>query len=253
LRPCPCARAVVAIQIRHGESPLPCDLCKDGDVRILIVEDDAQLRTALATGLREEGYVTDESGDGDDAAFQACVGEYDLVVLDVSLPGRDGFSVCRELRDAGVKAGVLMLTARDGLEDKISGLDAGADDYLTKPFAFAELLARLRALLRRGGSSAELRIADLLLDPASRRVTRGGRVLPLSAREYALLEFLMRHPEEVLSRARIAQSIWAEESGLDSNVVDVFVSYLRAKVDKPFASKLIHTVRGMGYVLRASE
>jgi DNA-binding response OmpR family regulator len=222
-------------------------------VRILIVEDDSQLRTALATGLREEGYVTDESGDGDDAAFQACVGEYDLIVLDVSLPGRDGFSVCRELRDAGVKAGVLMLTARDGLEDKISGLDAGADDYLTKPFAFAELLARLRALLRRGGSSAELRVADLLLDPASRRVTRGGRTLPLSAREYALLEFLMRHPEEVLSRARIAQSIWAEESGLDSNVVDVFVSYLRAKVDKPFASKLIHTVRGMGYVLRASE
>jgi DNA-binding response OmpR family regulator len=174
-------------------------------------------------------------------------------VLDVSLPGRDGFSVCRELRDAGVNAGVLMLTARDGLDDKIHGLDAGADDYLTKPFAFAELLARLRALLRRGGSSAELRVADLMLDPASRRVTRAGRVLPLSVREYTLLEFLMRHPEEVLSRARIAQAVWSDETGLDSNVVDVFVSYLRAKVDKPFAAKLIHTVRGMGYVLRGSE
>jgi DNA-binding response OmpR family regulator len=222
-------------------------------VRVLIVEDDAQLRSALARGLREEGYVTDESGDGDDAAYQACVGEYDLIVLDVTLPARDGFAVCRELRDAGVKAGVLMLTARDGLDDKIRGLDAGADDYLTKPFAFAELLARLRALLRRGGSSAELRVADLMLDPASRRVVRGGRVLPLSAREYTLLEFLMRHPEEVLSRARIAQAVWADETGLDSNVVDVFVSYLRQKVDKPFGAKLIHTVRGMGYVLRASE
>lgn len=222
-------------------------------MRVLIVEDDAQLRSALARGLREEGYVTDESGDGDDAAYQACVGEYDLIVLDVTLPARDGFAVCRELRDAGVKAGVLMLTARDGLDDKIRGLDAGADDYLTKPFAFAELLARLRALLRRGGSSAELRVADLMLDPASRRVVRGGRVLPLSAREYTLLEFLMRHPEEVLSRARIAQAVWADETGLDSNVVDVFVSYLRQKVDKPFGAKLIHTVRGMGYVLRASE
>jgi two-component system, OmpR family, copper resistance phosphate regulon response regulator CusR len=223
------------------------------DVRILVVEDDAQLRSALATGLREEGYLTEESGDGDDGAYQACVGEYDLIVLDVTLPGRDGFAVCRELREAGVKACVLMLTARDGVEDKISGLDAGADDYLTKPFAFAELLARLRALLRRGGGGSELRVADLTLDPASRRVTRGGRVLPLSAREYALLEFLMRHPEEVLGRARIAQSVWPLETGLDSNVVDVFVSYLRQKVDKPFPTKLIHTVRGMGYVLRSTD
>jgi DNA-binding response OmpR family regulator len=222
-------------------------------VRILLVEDDAQLRSVLATGLREEGYLTDESGDGDDGAYQACIGEYDLIVLDVTLPGRDGFAVCRELREAGVKAGVLMLTARDGVEDKISGLDAGADDYLTKPFAFAELLARLRALLRRGGGGGELRVADLTLDPASRRVTRAGRVLPLSAREYALLEFLMRHPEEVLGRARIAQSVWPLEMGLDSNVVDVFVSYLRQKVDKPFPTKLIHTVRGMGYVLRATD
>ena len=222
-------------------------------MRILIVEDDAQLRAALASGLREEGYLTDESGDASDAVYRGSIGEYDLIVLDVNLPGRDGFAVCRELRNVGVTAGVLMLTARDGLPDKISGLDAGADDYLTKPFAFAELLARLRALLRRGGSSAELRVADLLLDPAARRVTREGRVLPLSAREYALLELLMRHPEEVLSRARIAQSVWPDESGLDSNVVDVFVSYLRAKVDKPFTHKLIHTVRGMGYVLRGTD
>jgi DNA-binding response OmpR family regulator len=222
-------------------------------MRVLVVEDEPNLRAALVSGLREEGYVVDESGDGEDAVYQASVGDHDLIVLDVNLPSRNGFSACAEMRGHGVKARILMLTARDGVNDKINGLDAGADDYLTKPFAFEELLARLRALSRRDSSpSPVLQVADLSLDPVSNRVTRAGRAISLSAREYALLEFLMRHPDEVLSRSRIASALWQEEMGLDSNVLDVFVSYLRAKVDKPFPKPLIQTVRGMGYVLRSA-
>lgn len=222
-------------------------------MRLLVVEDNEQLSAVLVRGLSEEGYNVDACADGEEAVYRAATTEYDLIVLDYMLPRRDGVSAAREMRRLGVRAGILMLTARDSLKDKVSGLDAGADDYLTKPFEFDELLARLRALARRGGSEAVLQYADLSLDPSKHRAERAGKVLELSAREYALLEYLLRHPEEILSRTRIAEAVWEGESGLDSNVVDVYISYLRSKVDKPFDRPLIHTVRGMGYVLRASE
>jgi DNA-binding response OmpR family regulator len=219
-------------------------------MRLLLVEDEAALRTTLAAGLREEGYVVDEAALVREAIEQAALEDYDLIVLDVNLPDGSGFDACTEMRKQGVKAAVLMLTARDAVRDRIQGLDSGADDYLVKPFDFDELLARLRALSRRAGSSAELSYKDLSLDPAKGRVERDGQLIALSAREYALLEFFMHHPEEVLSRARLVQAVWPDEAGLDSNVVDVFMSYLRAKIDKPFATPLLQTVRGMGYVLR---
>ncbi len=219
-------------------------------MRILVVEDNERLSSMLVRGLSEEGYVVDACADGEEAVYRAAIGQYELIILDVGLPRRDGVSACQEMRRQGVTSSVLMLTARDTLRDKVGGLDAGADDYLTKPFEFEELLARLRSLLRRGGSSAVLAFEDLLLDPAKHRVERGGVALDLSAREYALLEYFMRHPDEILSRTRIAEAVWEGETGLDSNVVDVYVSYLRAKVDKPFEAALIHTIRGMGYVLR---
>ncbi len=220
-------------------------------MRVLVVEDNEQLSAVLVRGLAEEGYTVDACTDGEEAVYRAATTEYDLIMLDWMLPRRDGASAAKEMRRLGVRAGILMLTARDSLRDKVNGLDAGADDYLTKPFEFEELLARLRALLRRGGGSAVLEFADLTLDPARHRVERAGELIELSAREYALLEFFMRHPEEVLSRTRIAEAVWAGEGGLDSNVVDVYVSYLRNKIDKPFGVPLLHTVRGMGYVLRA--
>jgi DNA-binding response OmpR family regulator len=219
-------------------------------MRLLLVEDEPSLRDTLARGLMEEHYVVDQAELVRNAIERAALEDYDLIVLDVNLPDGNGFDACREMRRQGVKAAVLMLTARDGVRDRIQGLDSGADDYLVKPFDFEELLARLRALTRRAGSSAELCYADLTLDPAKQRVERAGQLIALSAREYALLEFFMHHPEEVLSRARLVQAVWPFETGLDSNVVDVFVSYLRAKVDKPFPTALIQTVRGMGYVLR---
>jgi DNA-binding response OmpR family regulator len=222
-------------------------------MRVLIAEDNERVSSLLVRGLSEEGYVVDACSDGEDAIYRATVGQYDLIVLDVGLPLKDGISACQEMRRQGVTSSILMLTARDTLRDKISGLDAGADDYLTKPFEFDELLARLRSLLRRGGSSALLTFADLTVDPSKHRVERNGIQIELSAKEYTLLEFFMRHQEEMLSRTRIAEAVWEGETGLDSNVVDVYVSYLRAKIDKPFAVALIQTVRGMGYVLRLSR
>jgi DNA-binding response OmpR family regulator len=219
-------------------------------MRVLIAEDNERVSGLLVRGLSEEGYVVDACTDGEEAIYRASVGQYDLIVLDVGLPRRDGISACQEMRRQGVTSSILMLTARDTLRDKISGLDAGADDYLTKPFEFEELLARLRSLLRRGGSSAVLTFADLTVDPSKHRVERNGIQIELSAKEYTLLEYFMRHPEEMLSRTRIAEAVWEGETGLDSNVVDVYVSYLRAKIDKPFDTALIQTVRGMGYVLR---
>lgn len=222
-------------------------------MRILVVEDNEQLSAVLVRGLSEEGYTVDTCLNGEEAVYRAATTEYDLIILDYMLPLRDGVSAAREMRRLSVKAGILMLTARDSLKDKVSGLDAGADDYLTKPFEFEELLARLRALARRGGGETILRYANLSLDPTKHRAERAGKILELSAREYALLEYFLRHPEEILSRTRIAEAVWQGESGLDSNVVDVYISYLRNKVDKPFGQPLIHTVRGMGYVLRVSE
>jgi two-component system, OmpR family, response regulator len=217
-------------------------------VRILIVEDEAKLAALLRRGLREEGLAADVAPTGDDAVWMAGATQYDAIVLDVMLPGVDGFGVCRRLRKGGVWAPVLMLTARDDVEDRVTGLDAGADDYLTKPFSFAELLARLRALARRpsGERPAVLEVGDLRLDPATRRVWRGEAEVRLSAKEFSLLEAFMRRPGEVLSRFYLLEHCW--DSGYEnrSNVVDVHVRALRAKVGR----ESLETVRGVGYRLR---
>jgi len=216
-------------------------------VRLLLVDDDLKLARALARGLRRHGYAVDLSDDGDAALRQAAVYDYDLVVLDVMLPGTDGFAACRALRARGDAVPVLMLTARDAVDDRIRGLDAGADDYLPKPFDFGELLARVRALLRRGPAARppELRVGDLVVDPAAHEVRRAGRRVELTAREFALLEYLARHPGEVVSRTRLLDHVWDENFAGSTNVVDVYVGYLRRKLGRP----AIATVRGVGFRL----
>ncbi|MEO8422427.1 MAG: response regulator transcription factor [Actinomycetota bacterium] len=223
-------------------------------MRILLVEDEVKMARALRRGLEQEGHTIDVSADGDDGLSKALEYDYDAVVLDVMLPGRDGFSICRELRANGRWSPVLMLTARDAVDDRIRGLDVGADDYLIKPFAFGELLARLRALVRRGPTERPpvICVGDVELDPAAHTVTRSGRAVELSAREFALLEFLMRHPGEVLSRTRILEQVWDYSYSGFSNVVDVYVAYLRRKLERPFGRPLIRTVRGVGYALDVS-
>jgi len=219
---------------------------------VLVVEDEVKMAGLLKRGLEEEGYAVDMSGTGQDALWLASENPYDAVVLDVMLPDFDGFEVCRRLRAAGRWSPVLMLTARDAVPDRVSGLDAGADDYLTKPFSFAELLARLRALVRRGATERPpfLAVGNLTLDPATRRVTRTGIPVELTAKEFALLEYFMRHRGEVLSRTRLIEHVWDFAYEGDSNVVDVYVRYLREKVDRPFGTDSIETVRGAGYRLR---
>jgi two-component system copper resistance phosphate regulon response regulator CusR len=223
-------------------------------VRILLAEDERQTAAMLAKGLREEAYAVDLVGDGAAALHAAADNDYDLVVLDVMLPQRDGLSVCRELRAGGATVPVLMLTARDAVEDRVRGLDAGADDYLPKPFDFGELLARVRALLRRGPAlqPAVLGVADLALDTRTRRVTRAGRALDLTAKEYALLEYLARRRGEVVTRTEIAEHVWDATFDPFSNRIEVYVQRLRRKVDDGHAP-LIRTRRGEGYVLRAAE
>ncbi len=223
-------------------------------MHVLLVEDEIKMARALRRGLEQEGHTVDQCHDGDDGLSKALEYDYDAVILDVMLPGTDGFSICRELRARERWAPVLLLTARDAVEDRIRGLDAGADDYLVKPFAFGELLARLRALVRRGPSErpAVLIVGDVILDPAAHTVTRAGSSVELSAREFGLLEFLMRHPGEVLSRGRILEQVWDYSFTGFSNVVDVYVSYLRRKLERPFGRPLIRTVRGVGYVLESS-
>jgi two-component system OmpR family response regulator len=220
-------------------------------VRVLVVEDEVKMIRAVRRGLEQEGYAVDTASDGDEGLYLAMENDYDAIVLDVMLPGIDGFEVCRRLRAERRWAPVLMLTARDAVADRIGGLDVGADDYLVKPFAFGELLARLRALIRRGGVErpAVLCAGDVVLDPAGHSVTRAGQRVELSAREFALLEFLMRHPGEVVSRTAILEHVW--DYGYDglSNVVDVYVGYLRRKLEQPFGRTLIRTVRGVGYAL----
>jgi two-component system OmpR family response regulator len=220
-------------------------------MHILLVEDELKMARALRRGLEQEGHSVDSTTDGDDALSRGVEFEYDAIVLDVMLPGRDGFSICRELRARDRWAPVLMLTARDAVEDRIRGLDAGADDYLVKPFAFGELLARLRALVRRGVSErpAVLTVGDVELDPAAHTVTRGGSLVDLSVREFSLLEFLMRHAGEVVSRTRILEQVWDVNYDSFSNVVDVYVGYLRRKLEQPFGRPFIRTVRGVGYVV----
>ena len=218
-------------------------------MRILVVEDEVKMARAVRRGLEQEGYAVDVSADGDDALFRATEEDYDAVLLDVMLPGADGFALCEALRKRGRWVPVLMLTARDDVADRIRGLDVGADDYLVKPFAFGELLARLRALIRRGAAErpAVLEVDDVILDPAAHMVTRAGRPVSLSAREFALLEFLMRHPGQVLSRARILEHVWDYNYEGFSNVVDVYVGYLRRKLERPFGRTFVRTVRGVGY------
>ena len=221
-------------------------------VRVLVVEDELKMATLLRRGLVEQGYAADIARTGRDALRMAQATAYDAILLDVMLPDLDGFEVCRELRQGGVWSPVLMLTARDGVGDRVTGLDSGADDYLAKPFSFVELLARLRALTRRGRFERPtvLRVGPLRLDPATRQTWRGDVPIELSAREFALLEMFMRRPGQVLSRQELIEHTWDHSSENRSNVVDVYVGYLRAKIDRPFGGHLLETVRGAGYRLR---
>jgi two-component system OmpR family response regulator len=221
-------------------------------MRVLVVEDDVKMAALLRRGLGHDGLAVDVAGSGEDALWMATSRPYDAVVLDVMLPGIDGFEVCRRLRAEGMWAPVLLLTARDAVQDRVAGLDGGADDYLVKPFSFAELSARLRALVRRGRPERPpvLAAGDLRLDPATRRAWRGEREIALSAKEFALLEALIRRPGEVLSRLELLEHAWDFGYENRSNVIDVYVGYLRDKVDRPFGVKSIETVRGAGYRLR---
>ncbi|MEO8458825.1 MAG: response regulator transcription factor [Chloroflexota bacterium] len=218
-------------------------------MRILLVEDEPQIADFIVRGLSENGHSVDVAKDGDEAIHWPDAVDFDLLILDVMLPVRDGIEVCRTWRTQGLRAPVLMLTARDTVEDRVRGLDSGADDYLVKPFAFAELLARIRALSRREVAllGNELQVGDLKLDTAMHQVVRSGYRIELTAKEFALLEYLMRHPDQVFSRSVISEHIWNYEFESVTNVIDVHIKNLRRKVDGPFEQKLIHTVRGVGY------
>jgi two-component system OmpR family response regulator len=221
-------------------------------MRVLIVEDEAKMAGLIRRGLTEEGIAVDVVGRGEDALWRAEATAYDAIVLDVMLPGIDGFEVCRRLREARVWSPILMLTARDSVADRVAGLDRGADDYLTKPFSYAELLARLRALFRRGAEErpAELVVGGLRLDPATRRVWRGDVEVALSPKEFAVLETMMRRPGQPLSRFQLLEHAWDYEYENRSNIVDAYVRLLRTKIDRPFGTDSIETVRGVGYRLR---
>ncbi|HYM59070.1 MAG TPA: response regulator transcription factor [Solirubrobacteraceae bacterium] len=222
-------------------------------MRLLLVEDDIKLARALQSGLQREGYEIDTASTGDEALSRAVARDYDAVVLDVMLPGLDGFEVCQALRRSERSVPVLMLTARAAVSDRIRGLDAGADDYLVKPFDFGELLARLRALLRRGPAERPpvLELGDLRVDPATRVATRSGRQVELTAREFDVLELLARHPGQVVSRTQLLEEVWDENFDGSPNVVDVYVGYLRRKLERPSGPRLIRTVRGVGFLLES--
>jgi two-component system OmpR family response regulator len=224
-------------------------------MRVLLVEDEIKMSRALRRGLEQEGYAVDTALDGHDGLHRATEWDYDAIVLDVMLPAADGFEVCRSLRAAECWAPVLMLTAKDAVDDRVRGLDAGADDYLTKPFSFEELLARLRALLRRGSEArpAVLQVGDLVLDPARHAVERGDARVELTAKEFSLLEYFMRRAGQVLTRSELIDHVWDFAFEGDSNVVDVYVRYLREKIDRPFGRETLETVRGAGYRLRAED
>ena len=226
-------------------------------MRLLIVEDDAKVAGALQSGLRAEGYEVVLSRTGEDGFFRATTEPYDLIVLDLGLPGRSGLEILAGLRGRGLTMPVLVLTARDTVEDRVAGLDGGADDYLVKPFAFAELLARLRALVRRGAREDALRIrlADLELDPVARSVRRGGHAIDLTTREFELLEYLLRHHGQIVSREMLARDVWKEPdrgTPLD-NVIDVHIAHVRRKIDQGAGAKLIHTIRGVGFLVKEGE
>ncbi|MGH9820186.1 MAG: response regulator [Pyrinomonadaceae bacterium] len=220
-------------------------------MRVLLVEDDKRIAAFVAKGLRENSYAIDVAFDGDEGLYQAEINKYDLIILDVNLPKKDGFKVCLELREAGKKAPILMLTARDSVDDRISGLDLGADDYLTKPFEFRELLARLRALSRRHSEirSPRIMIADLEIDTVSQRVWRGGREIELTTKEYTLLEFLAVSKGKVVGREEISTHVWDDNFDTFSNLIEVYIKRLRTKMDDGFSIQLIRTRRGAGYIL----
>jgi heavy metal response regulator len=224
-------------------------------MRILIIEDDPNMVRFIEKGLKEERYAVDAAKDGEEGFLLASVNPYDLIILDIMLPKLDGLAVCSKLRANRKRVPILMLTAREAVEDRVSGLDAGADDYLTKPFAFAELLARVRALLRRGTAHpvGRLKAADLELDPVSHRVWRAGREIVLTNKEFALLEYLLRNANQVMTRTSIIEHVWDIHFDSLTNIVDVHIRALRAKMDRDFAPSLIHTVRGVGYVLKTEE
>ena len=224
-------------------------------MRVLVVEDEQKIADFIRKGLSEQGYAVDVAYDGDEAVDWPAVAEFDVIILDVMLPVRDGIEVCSVLRQRGMRTPILMLTAKDAVEDRVRGLDSGADDYLVKPFAFAELLARLRALTRRQPAvlGAVLQVGDLVLDTATRKVTRGGTPLDLTSKEYAILEHLMRHPNQVLTRTMIAEHVWNYDFDNASNVIDVHIRNLRRKIDDRLPTKLIQTVRGAGYRLSARQ
>jgi len=209
----------------------------------------------VAKGLREQAYAVDVASDGESALYQASINDYDLILLDINLPGKSGLEVCRELRAHGATVPVLMLTARDAVQDRIAGLDTGADDYLTKPYAFNELLARVRALMRRGPAltSDTITLGDLVMDKKSRKVTRAGTPIDLTAKEYALLEYLLRRADEVVGRADIAEHVWDENFDPFSNLIEVYIQRLRRKIDDNHSKKLLRTRRGEGYVLTAGD
>jgi heavy metal response regulator len=221
-------------------------------MKILVIEDEKKVANFIKRGLEEEKYEVDTANDGESGLQMAVEGSYSLVILDVMLPKRDGMSVVKELRARKVMLPVLMLTAKDSLDDIVAGLNSGSDDYLTKPFAFAELLARVRALLRRTelDRGAEIRFADLRLDPVTHKVWRKEKEIDLTAKEYSLLEFFMRNPNQVLTRTTIAENVWDYVFDSFTNIIDVYVNYLRKKVDRDADKKLIHTVRGLGYILK---
>lgn len=222
-------------------------------MRVLVVEDEPKIAAFIARGLTENAYTVDVAHDGEEGYEWARNFDYDFIILDLMLPKVDGITLCQRLRRAGKRVRVLMLTAKDSVADRVTGLDAGADDYLVKPFAFQELLARLRALGRRDGESQAnlLQVGDLTLDLITHRAKRQGQSVELSTKEFALLEFLMRHPDQVLSRTVLGERVWGYDFYHQSNVVDVYIRYLRRKIDEPFAVKLIQTVRGTGYRLEA--
>jgi DNA-binding response OmpR family regulator len=224
-------------------------------MRLLLVEDDPGVLRFVLKGLREQAYAVDTAATGDDALYQAEINTYDLIILDVMIPGPDGFAVCNQIRKAGNRVPILMLTALDGVDDRITGLDVGADDYLAKPFAFRELLARLRALLRRSGElrPPNITVADLVINTASQSVTRGGRRIRLTTKEYALVEFLARHAGQVVGRAAIAEHVWDETFDPFSNLIEVYVNRLRRKIDADSHAPLLHTRRGAGYLFGLEE
>lgn len=221
-------------------------------MRILVVEDNKRLNDSLRLTLEDDGYAVDSVYDGLDGEEMGLMNVYDVIILDIMLPGKDGIEVCRELRNKRIKTPVLMLTARDALEDRVLGLDSGADDYLIKPFEVDELRARIRALLRRDSpnKSSSLQILDLILDPATHTVQRGGQPIELTSKEFALLEYLIRHPNHLVTREKAEEHLWSYDHVVASNVVDVYIRRLRMKIDDPFEEKLLETVRGAGYRLR---